>query len=112
MAGDLPEFAAHDVRRVDEQIAAAKALVAHPVFHRLADDGALGVPEDEAGAGELLNAEQVELLAEDAMVAARGFFEAGEVGVEIFLREEGSAVDALELRILSRRRASKRRRGW
>ncbi len=92
--------AAHDVRRVDELVAAAEALVAHPVFHDLADDGALGVPEDEAGAGELLNAEEVELLAEDAMVAARGFFEAREVGVEILLREEGGAVDALELRIL------------
>ena len=100
MAADLPEFAAHDVRRVDELVAAAEALVAHPVFHDLADDGALGMPEDEAGAGELLNAEEVELLAQDAMVAARGFFKAGEVGVEIFLREEGGAVDALELRIL------------
>ena len=87
------------MRRVDEQIAAAQALVAHPVFHDLADDGALGMPEDEAGAGELLNAEEVELLAEDAMVAARGFFKAREVRVEIFLREERGAVDALELRI-------------
>ena len=58
------------------------------------------MPEDEACAGELLNAEEVELLAQDAMVAARGFFEAGEVGIEIFLGEEGGAVDALELRIL------------
>ena len=100
MAADLPEFAAHDVRRVDKLVAAAEALVAHPVFHDLADDGALGVPEDEACAGELLNAEEVELLAQDAMVAARGFFKAGEVGVQIFLGEEGGAVDALELRIL------------
>jgi hypothetical protein len=88
------------VRRVDELIAAAEALVAHPVFHDLADDGAFGMPEDEAGAGELLNAEEVELLAEDAMVAARGFFKAGEVGVEILFRKERRAVDALELRIL------------
>ena len=100
VAADLPEFAAHDVRRVDELVAAAEALVAHPVFHDLADDGALGVPEDEACAGELLNAEEVELLAQDAMVAARGFFKAGEVGVEIFLGEECGAIDALELRIL------------
>ena len=39
VAGDLPELAAHDVRRVDQLIAAAQALVAHPVFHDLADDG-------------------------------------------------------------------------
>ena len=100
MAADLPELAAHHVRRVDELVAAAQALVAHPVFHDLADDGALGMPEDEAGAGQLLNAEEVELLAEDAMVAARGFFKAGEVLVELFFREEGRAVDALQLGIL------------
>jgi hypothetical protein len=87
------------VRGVDEQIAAAQALVAHPVFHDLADHGAFGMPEDEAGAGELLNAEEVELLADEAMVALGCFFKAREVGVHFFLREEGGAVDALELRI-------------
>jgi hypothetical protein len=85
---------------VDQQIAAAEALVAHPVFHDFADHGALGMPEDEAGAGELLNAEEVELLAEQAVVALGCFFEAREVGVEVLLREEGGAVDALELGIL------------
>ena len=88
------------MRRVDELVAAAEALVAHPVFHHLADDGALGMPEDEACAGQLLNAVEVELLAQDAMVAPRGFFQAGEVGFKIFLREKCRAVDALELRIL------------
>src|ERR1700722_7638047 len=88
------------MRRVDELIATTETLVAHPVFHDLANDCAFRVPEDEAGAGELLNAEQVELLAQDAMVAARGFFKAGEVRVEILLREESCAVNALELRIL------------
>jgi hypothetical protein len=58
------------------------------------------MPEDEAGAGELLNAEEVELLAQQAMVALGRFFEAREVGVEVLLREEGGAVDALQLRIL------------
>ena len=58
------------------------------------------MPEDEASAGQILNAEEVELLAEDAMVAARGFFKAGEVLVELFFREEGRAVDALQLGIL------------
>src|SRR5208282_1654181 len=61
---------------------------------------ALGVPEDEAGAGELLNAEEVELFSQNAMIAARCFFKASEVVVEVFLGEEGRAVDALELRIL------------
>ena len=60
---------------------------------------ALGMPEDEAGAGELLNAEQVELLAQHAMVALGRFFKPREVGVQILLREEGGAVNALQLRI-------------
>ena len=83
--------------REDHGIAALDALFAHPVFHDLANDGALGMPEDEAGTGELLNAEEVELLAEEAMVALGRFFKARKVGVEILLREEGGAVDALEL---------------
>ena len=100
MAADLPQLAAHHVGREDQRVAAAETLVAHPVFHDLADDAAFGMPEDQAGAGELLNAEEVELLAEQAMVALGGFFKASEVGVEIFLREEGGAVDALKLGIL------------
>ena len=88
------------MRREDQLIAAAQALVAHPVFHHLADDGALGMPEDEARAGQLLNAEQVELLAQHAMVAPGRFFQPGEVCVQILLREKRRAVDALQLRIL------------
>ncbi len=100
VAGDLPEFAAHDVGGVDEGIAAANALFAHPVFHDFTDGAALGVPEDKAGAGDFLNGEEVELLAEEAMVAAGCFFKMGEVGVEVLLGEEGGAVDALELGVL------------
>ena len=68
------------------------------------------MPEDEAGAGELLNGEQVELLAEQAMVALLGFFELVEVVVELFLGVERRAVDALELRRSFRRPASRLRR--
>ena len=74
-------------------------------------DGALGMPEDEAGAGQLLNAEEVELLAQQAMVALGRFFKAGEVRVEILLREEGGAVDALQAGDSFRRLASRRRPG-
>ena len=100
MAADLPQLAPHHVRRVDHLVAAPQALVAHPVFHDFADDAALGMPEDEAGPGEFLNAEQIELLAQHAMVALGRFFKAREVCVQILLREERRAVDALQLRIL------------
>ena len=100
VSGDFPEFAAHDVGGVDEGVSAADALFAHPVFHDFADGAALGVPEDEACAGDFLNGEEVELLAEESMVATGGLFEMGEVGVEVLLGEESGAVDALELGIL------------
>ena len=58
------------------------------------------MPEDEAGAGDLLNAEQVKLLAQQAMVALGCFFQVREMGVQILLREKGRAVDPLQLRIL------------
>src|SRR5579875_3044496 len=85
VAGDLPQIAAHDVGRIDQQIAAANALLAHPVLHDFANHGAFGMPEDEAGAGEILHAEEVQLLAQDAVIAAGGFLEAREVFVEILL---------------------------
>ncbi len=100
VAGHLPQLALHDVRRVDKLVAAAKALVAHPAFHLLADQAALRVPENQARSRELLNGEQVELLAEHAVVARLDLFQVLEMCVEVFLLKERGAVDALELRIL------------
>ena len=97
VAGGLPEIAAHDVRRVNKRVAALQISVAHPVFELLADDAALGMEEDQPGAGEFLNAEKIELLAELAVVALLRLFELVEVLVKVFFREPGSAVDALEL---------------
>src|SRR6266853_5288222 len=81
------QLAAGHVRRYDERIAAVQVLFAHPVFHLLADDAALRMPEDQAGSGEFLNRKQVELLPQHAMVALFSFLDAGKVGVEILLRE-------------------------
>src|SRR5271169_2888681 len=100
VAGGLPQVGAGDVRSEDQRVAAAEVLVAHPVFNLLADEAALGMPEDEAGAGELLNGEQVELLAEQAMVALLGLFELVEIVVELFLGVERRTVYALELGVL------------
>ena len=57
------------------------------------------MPEIQAGARCLLNAEQIEFLAELAVVAPLGFFDFVEVFVEAFLLDETGAVDALHLRI-------------
>ena len=100
MSGDLEQLAPHDVRRVDERIAAFQILVAHPVFNLFADDAALGMKEDQPGTGQLLDAEQVKFLAELPVIAFLGFFELGEILVELFVGEERGAVDALELLIV------------
>ena len=99
VAAGFPEVEAHDVRRVDEVVAALEEFVAEPVLDNFADEAALGMPEDEAGAGFFLNAEEFELDAELAMIAALGFFEAMEIFIELFLREETCGVNALKLRI-------------
>ena len=100
VARGLPQFAPHHVRSVDERIAALQIGIAHPVFQLLADDAAFGMEEDQAGAGEFLNAEEIQLLAELAMVALLRFFELVEVLVEFFFGEPGRAVDALQLLVL------------
>ena len=66
----------------------------------LADDAALGMEEDQARAGEFLDAEEVEFLAELAVVALLGLFELLQIGVELLLGEERGAVDALQLLVL------------
>jgi hypothetical protein len=58
------------------------------------------VEEDESGPSSFLNAEQVQLLAELAMVALLGFLDPRQVGIQIFLAEKRGAVNALQLRIV------------
>src|ERR1017187_209865 len=58
------------------------------------------MPEDESGPGQFLDAEKVQLLAQQAMIALGCFLKTGKVSVQIFLGEERSPVDSLQLRIL------------
>src|SRR6185295_3957658 len=69
------------------------------VLHLHPHEAALRMPEDEAGSGVVADREEIELAAQLPVVAALGFLEAMEVLVELFLREEGVAVDALHLRV-------------
>src|SRR5213594_562212 len=99
MAAGFPEVQTHDVRRVNKVVAALEQLFAQPVFDNLPNQAALGMPENQAGAGLFLNTEQVELDAELAMIAALGFLDAVQMLVQLFLREESDRVNALKLRI-------------
>src|SRR5713101_1233641 len=99
VAAGFPEVEAHDVRGEDEVVAALEQFIAEPVFDNLSNEAALGMPEDEAGAGFFLNAEEVEFDAELAVIAALGFFKTVQMFVQLFLREESHGVNALELGI-------------
>ena len=55
VAADFPQIDARHVRRAHQRIAALQVLVVHPVLHLLADDAALGMPEDQSRPGELLD---------------------------------------------------------
>ena len=87
------------MRRVDELVAAPQQFVAQPVFHQLAYQAALGVPEDQPRPGFFLDAEKIEFRPQAAMVAPLGLFQTLQILVEFRLREEARAVDALHLRV-------------
>src|SRR2546423_7337686 len=95
VAAGFPEIEAHDVRCVDEVIAALEQLVAQPILDNFADQSALGMPENQTGAGFVFNAEEAELDAELAVIAALGFFEPVQVLVEFFLGEKACRINAL-----------------
>jgi hypothetical protein len=59
------------------------------------------MPEDQALAVLFLNRKQIELTAETAMIALLSFFALLQPRIELFLREESRAVNALHLRLRS-----------
>jgi hypothetical protein len=75
VAGFFPQLDIEDLRTADLLIAGIAIDLAHVLFDRLPDLPALGVPEHQAGRF-FLHVEQVELLAELAMVALLGFLDA------------------------------------
>lgn len=97
MAGSLVQLDVADVGGVDLLVAALGEFLADEGLELVAEDGAPGHPEDQAGADDLGDGEQAELLAEDAVVALLRFLDRGDVFFEFLLVEEGGAVHAGEL---------------
>jgi hypothetical protein len=100
VAGGLVELELADVRREDLRVALLAQFAADEGLQFLADDGAVGRPEDQALADVLVDVEQLQFAAELAVVAELGLLELLEVVGEFFLGREGGAVDALELLVL------------
>src|ERR1700722_19861340 len=88
------------MRRVNQRIAARQVLISHPILDDFANAPALGMEEDQAWSGELLDTEQIQLLAQLAMIALLSFLQALQISVLIFLVEERRAIDALQARLM------------
>ena len=95
MAGFLPQREIHQLRRVDFLVAVGTLLFAHVLLDVLVQGPAAVVPEDLARR-LFLDVEQVELLADTAMIALLGLFQAMQIGLQFLLVAPGSAVDALQ----------------
>ena len=100
MPTDLPQFPAHDVWRKHQTVTATDTFFAHPVFHRLADQPALGMPEDQPRARDLLYRKQVQLFAQHAMVARLDLFQPLEVRIQVLRVEKRRPIDPLQLLVM------------
>ena len=85
------------MRRVQQFVAGPPVPLAPEVLDHPPDTGALRMPEHQPAAGVLLDAEQVEVRADAAMVAPGGFFQALEIGLQRPGIGPGGAVDATKL---------------
>src|SRR5665811_379652 len=93
----LPQLLVDEHGRRDFLVAAAILDLADGGLESAPQALTLGVPEGRAGA-DVVEAEQIQLNAETAMVAALGFLAAVKVAVQLFLRGPDRAVDTLEHR--------------
>ena len=72
VAAGLPQVGPPHVRGVDQLIAGPDVLLSPEVLDDAADAGALGMPDDKAGAHLLVDGEEVQLSAQGAVVSAAG----------------------------------------
>ena len=96
MAAGLVQVDLAYVGSVHGLVTAFDQLGLHECLENPPDDGPFGHPEDESLSHQRRDREEAQLLADLAMIALPGLLELREMGVELFLVEEGRAVDALE----------------
>ena len=93
----VEESALGDFGGVHEVKPGQLVTVGHVGLDLVAQDAALGVEDDQAGADLLGEGVQVQLGSEATVVAALGFLDTLLVGHQVLLGGPGGAVDALEL---------------
>ncbi|MNO25723.1 hypothetical protein D3C76_155660 [compost metagenome] len=97
--GFLPQAAVNDLRRLDFEVAVVALDLAHVLLEHLVQSPAVRVPEHHARR-LFLGVEQAQALADLAVVAFFGFFDALDVRSQLLLVGPGGAVHALQLLVL------------
>src|SRR5947209_16304442 len=87
------------MRGVHERVATLVMQPSPPVLELFADDRQVGEPKHQTRAELLVDAEELELFPEDAMVAPLDLLKPLQVIVELLLIGPHRAVDALQLRV-------------
>ena len=95
VAGFFPQTFVDDLRAFDFLVAIVLVDLAHVLLHALPQRPALGVPEHQARR-MLVDMEQIQLTAEFAVVALFGFFQHGEVLLQVFFGSPSRTVNALQ----------------
>ena len=96
----LPELRAANMGRVDQIVAAVVMRLAPEILDDRPQPAALGVPEDQTRADVLADGEEIQLAAELPVVALLRLGETVHEVVQLCLREECRAVDALQLLVV------------
>src|SRR5260370_9645330 len=97
MAADAVQCQPADVRSVNRLVTALDQFFFDEGFEDAAYGSAFGHPQNQAAAGQLTDGKQLELLAQDAVIAFLGFLLLMQVGVTILLAEKRCAVQSLRL---------------
>src|ERR1017187_396495 len=100
VAGRLVELQLSDVGREHLRVALLAQLLADECLQLLADDGAVGSPEDQALAHVLVDDEKLQVPAELPVVAMLCLLDLLKVLAQLLPGREGGPVDALELLVL------------
>src|SRR4030042_3094301 len=91
MPRPLPEVQLEDLGSYDKVVSPLEVLAPLKVLQYEAYEGPLGVIDDEPGPGLLMNAEEIELLPQAAVVPAFGLLQHRQVGIQLLLGGEGGA---------------------
>jgi len=83
MAARIPEIEARDVGGIDELVTVLEVLLAPELFHFVADEAALGVPEDQPRPDLIVDAVEIQFAAETAVITLLGLLDAEQIVVEL-----------------------------